>query len=109
MPNTAANWSPNSYAALMHDGKKSVAESLLYGAFDIIEQKTKSMPVKVFEQALDNVRPMIEVKSRGLAARLIRCRPKSGLREGPPGHALVDQSMPAVVPNLVLPPNWPAK
>jgi small subunit ribosomal protein S7 len=51
-------------SALMHDGKKSVAESLLYGSFDIIEQKTKSMPVKVFEQALDNVRPVIEVKSR---------------------------------------------
>lgn len=51
-------------AALMRDGKKSVAESLLYGSFGQIEQKTKSMPVKVFEQALDNVRPMIEVKSR---------------------------------------------
>jgi small subunit ribosomal protein S7 len=50
-------------AALMRDGKKSVAESLLYG-FRQIEQKTKSTPVKVFEQALDNVRPMIEVKSR---------------------------------------------
>ncbi|MBR9981298.1 MAG: 30S ribosomal protein S7 [Desulfatitalea sp.] len=51
-------------SALMRDGKKSVAESLLYGSFDMIEQKTKSLPVKVFEQALDNVRPMIEVKSR---------------------------------------------
>ncbi|KJS32700.1 MAG: 30S ribosomal protein S7 [Desulfatitalea sp. BRH_c12] len=51
-------------AALMRDGKKSVAESLLYGAFDQIEQKSKGVPMKVFEQALDNVRPMIEVKSR---------------------------------------------
>ena len=51
-------------ASLMRDGKKSIAESLMYDAFDIIEQKTKSMPLKVFEQALDNVRPMIEVKSR---------------------------------------------
>lgn len=51
-------------ASIMRDGKKSVAESLLYDAFDIIEQKTKSQPLKVFEQALDNVRPMIEVKSR---------------------------------------------
>jgi small subunit ribosomal protein S7 len=41
-----------------------VAESLFYGAFDIIEDKTKGDPLKVFEQALDNVRPMIEVKSR---------------------------------------------
>lgn len=51
-------------SALMRDGKKSVAESLLYGSFDMIEEKTKGQPVKVFEQALDNVRPMIEVKSR---------------------------------------------
>jgi small subunit ribosomal protein S7 len=51
-------------ASIMRDGKKSVAESLFYGAFDIIEEKSKSDPLKVFEQALDNVRPMIEVKSR---------------------------------------------
>lgn len=51
-------------ASIMRDGKRSIAESLLYGAFDLIEQKSKAEPVKVFEQALDNVRPMIEVKSR---------------------------------------------
>jgi small subunit ribosomal protein S7 len=51
-------------ASIMCDGKKSVAESIFYSAFDIIEQKAKSEPLKVFEQALDNVRPMIEVKSR---------------------------------------------
>jgi small subunit ribosomal protein S7 len=51
-------------ASIMRDGKKSVAESIFYGAFDIIEQKVKSEPLKIFEQALDNVRPMIEVKSR---------------------------------------------
>jgi small subunit ribosomal protein S7 len=49
---------------IMRDGKKSTAESILYGAFDIIEQKTKEPPVKIFEQALENVKPMIEVKSR---------------------------------------------
>jgi small subunit ribosomal protein S7 len=51
-------------ASIMHDGKRSVAESIFYSAFDLIEQKMKSEPLKVFEQALDNVRPMIEVKSR---------------------------------------------
>ena len=51
-------------ASVMRDGKKSVAESLLYDAFDMIQEKGKSEPLKVFEQALDNVRPMIEVKSR---------------------------------------------
>ncbi len=50
--------------SIMHDGKKSVAESVLYGAFDIIEEKTGEVPVKIFEQAVENVRPLIEVKSR---------------------------------------------
>lgn len=50
--------------SIMHDGKKSTAESILYGAFGIIEEKAKEDPVKIFEKALDNVKPMIEVKSR---------------------------------------------
>ena len=50
--------------SIMRDGKKSVAESILYGAFGIIEGKTKEDPVKVFEKAINNVRPLIEVKSR---------------------------------------------
>lgn len=50
--------------AMMRDGKKSTAESLLYNAFNIIQEKTKESPLKVFESAVENVRPMIEVKSR---------------------------------------------
>jgi len=50
--------------ALMKDGKKSTAEAVLYGALDIIEKKLNESPMKVFEQALDNVKPIIEVKSR---------------------------------------------
>jgi len=49
---------------IMRDGKKSLAESILYGSFDIIEKKTNESPLKVFEKALENVKPMIEVKSR---------------------------------------------
>jgi small subunit ribosomal protein S7 len=51
-------------ASVMRDGKKSTAESLLYGAFDVISEKTNEDPLKVFEKALDNVKPTIEVKSR---------------------------------------------
>lgn len=51
-------------ACIMRDGKKSKAESILYDAFDIIEQKTGDAPLKVFEKAVENVRPAIEVKSR---------------------------------------------
>jgi small subunit ribosomal protein S7 len=50
--------------AIMYDGKKSVAESIVYGALDMIESKTKQNPLGVFQQALDNVMPSIEVRSR---------------------------------------------
>ncbi len=49
---------------LMTSGKKSVAENIIYGAFDQINQKTGKDPVEVFTQALNNVRPLVEVKSR---------------------------------------------
>ncbi len=51
-------------ASIMKDGKKSTAESLMYGAFDIIEKKMNEEPLAIFEKALDRVKPMIEVKSR---------------------------------------------
>ena len=50
--------------SLMKQGKKSTAESILYGAFDIIEKRMKDSPLGVFEKALDNVKPVIEVRSR---------------------------------------------
>ena len=50
--------------SLMYSGKKSVAERIVYGALDIIEEKKKTDPVKFFQDALDNVRPEIEVRSR---------------------------------------------
>ena len=49
---------------LMLQGKKSVAESIVYGAFDRIQDRTKQDPLGVFHQALDNVSPSIEVRSR---------------------------------------------
>jgi small subunit ribosomal protein S7 len=50
--------------SIMYDGKKSVAEAIVYDAFDIIEQKTRAEPLAVFKQALENVAPAIEVRSR---------------------------------------------
>ena len=50
--------------SIMRQGKKSVAENIVYGALDIIEGKTRQSPVTVFQQALDNVMPSIEVRSR---------------------------------------------
>ena len=49
---------------LMKKGKKSIARAILYGAFDIIEGKTKEEPLAVFKKAVENVRPRVEVKSR---------------------------------------------
>ena len=50
--------------SLLKQGKKSVAESILYGAFDILEKKLKEQPIELFEKAVNNVKPVIEVKSR---------------------------------------------
>src|ERR1700742_2527803 len=50
--------------SLMYDGKKSAAEGIIYGAFDTIQQKTKTDPIQIFHEALRNVAPAIEVKSR---------------------------------------------
>ena len=49
---------------LMYAGKKSVAESIVYGALDRVESKLKREPVEAFHEALDNVKPSVEVRSR---------------------------------------------
>ncbi|ALV29330.1 30S ribosomal protein S7 [Pannonibacter sp. Q-1] len=50
--------------SIMYHGKKSVAERIVYGAFDIIEKKTRENPIEVFHAALENVMPQVEVRSR---------------------------------------------
>jgi len=49
---------------LMLDGKKAVAEKIVYGALDFVAAKTKDNPIEVFGRALENIRPTVEVKSR---------------------------------------------
>ena len=49
---------------LMIGGKKGTAEKILYGAFDIIKEKTGEEPIQVYEKALENIRPVLELKSR---------------------------------------------
>ena len=51
-------------SCIMFDGKKSTAEKIVYGALDFIKNKTKSDPLTLFHEALNNVRPQIEVRSR---------------------------------------------
>ena len=50
--------------AIMERGKKTVAEDIFYGAMDVMREKTKDDPLKAFKKALDNVKPVLEVKAR---------------------------------------------
>ena len=49
---------------IMNDGKRGTAEKILYGAFDIVKDKTKQEPLDVFSKAMENIKPALEVKSR---------------------------------------------
>jgi small subunit ribosomal protein S7 len=49
---------------LMREGKKSVAEQIIYGALDLMERKSRQDPLKLFHEAIDNVKPALEVRSR---------------------------------------------
>ena len=49
---------------IMYDGKKGVAQKIVYGAFDIIQEKTGNDPLETFDQAMENIMPVLEVKAR---------------------------------------------
>jgi small subunit ribosomal protein S7 len=70
---------------LMEDGKKGVAETIVYDAFDIIVQKTKRDALEVFKEALDKAKPMVEVKSRRVGGATyqvpVEVRPAAALRK----------------------------
>jgi small subunit ribosomal protein S7 len=68
--------------SLMRQGKKSTAESILYRSLDLIAKKGQDEPIKVFEKAIDNVKPVIEVKSRrvGGSTYQVPVEVKSGRR-----------------------------
>ena len=49
---------------IMYDGKKGVAQKIVYGAFDIVKEKTEKDPLEAFEKAMENIMPVLEVKAR---------------------------------------------
>ena len=49
---------------IMYDGKKGVAQKIVYGAFDIVKEKTGNDPLEAFEQSMENIMPVLEVKAR---------------------------------------------
>ena len=68
---------------VMEDGKKAVAEKIVYSAFDIIASKTKQDALTVFSEALENVKPMVEVRSRrvGGATYQVPCEVRTDRRQ----------------------------
>lgn len=68
---------------VMEDGKKAVAEKIVYSAFDLIASKTKQDPLEVFTTALENVKPVVEVRSRrvGGATYQVPCEVRSERRQ----------------------------
>ena len=79
---------------LMHDGKKSVAEGIVYGALERVEGKLRRPPIEVFHEALDNIKPSVEVRSRRVGGATyqvpVEVRPE---RRGT-GDPLADQGEP---------------
>ena len=67
---------------LMTRGKKAVAERIVYGAFDIVAEKANDDPVKIWDKALANVQPKLEVKSRRVGGARSRSGGLRGWREG---------------------------
>ena len=55
---------------IMEDGKKGVAQKICYDAFEIIQEKTGKEPVEVFEEAMNNVMPLLEVKARRMCKKI---------------------------------------
>jgi small subunit ribosomal protein S7 len=55
---------------LMREGKKSLSRRIFYDAMDIVERRSKEDPVKVFEQAMENIKPVLEVRSRRVGHKM---------------------------------------
>ena len=79
---------------VMERGKKSIAEKIVYQAFDIIKEKTSKEPLEVFHHSVDNIRPLLETKSIRLAGRPTRCRSVSPEERG---QSCADGSVPIPV------------
>lgn len=62
---------------ILLDGKKSIAEDIVYSALDMVKEKTDQEPVAVLKRALDNIRPSLEVRPAASAAPPTRCRSRS--------------------------------
>ena len=72
--------------SIMLDGKKGVAQKVVYGAFDIVQEKTGKEPLEVFQTAMENIMPSLEVKARRVGgADHLFPQPQRAHHEGAPG------------------------
>ena len=92
---------------IMKDGKKSIAEGIVYGALSEIESKSKKEPVEVFEKALEEVGPVVEVKARrvGGATYQIPLEVRSSRRQALAMRWLVSSARSVSYTHLTLPTN----
>ena len=75
----------------MLDGKKGIAQSIVYDAFDRIKQATGENPLEVFEKALNNIMPVVEVKARRVGGANYQVPVKSDRKAPDPWTAVVDK------------------
>jgi len=69
--------------SMMWDGKKAVSQKIFYEAMDKIKERSGDDPLKLFKKAVENAKPLLEVKTRQWAARTIRCRSRCRITAGP--------------------------
>ena len=80
--------------SIMLDGKKGVAQKVVYGAFDIIKEKTGQEPLEVFNAAIENIMPSLETKSRRGRLHLSGAHGSASRASSDPGSALADHLLP---------------
>ncbi len=80
--------------SIMLDGKKGVAQKVVYGAFDIIKEKTEKEPLEVFTPAMENIMPSLEVKARRVGGATYQVPMEVRPARADPGSALADQYSP---------------
>ena len=80
--------------SIMLDGKKGVAQKVVYGAFDIIKEKTDKDPMEVYTQALENIMPSLEVKARRVGGHLPGAYRSASRAPSDPGAAVADHLCP---------------
>src|SRR4030095_11275939 len=98
-------------AVVMVEGKKAVAEQIVYGAFDVVVDRTREDPLKIFHRAIENCKPRVEVKSRRVGGATyqvpVEVKPNRQMAlamrwlvqyaRGPPGKAIADKTAHEVV------------